>query len=113
MERMVGLVRRCVDDYNMISPGETVAVGVSGGKDSLVLLCALRHLHRYYPASFELEALTVDTGFPGMDFSGVQSLCDELGVHYTLLKTDIRRSFSTYGRRRTPAPSAPKCAGAL
>lgn len=90
LNEFTGYVRRCVDDYHMIENGDRICVGISGGKDSLVLLCALRHLQRYYPQPFELEALTVDTGFPGMDFSCVQKLCDELGVHYTLLKTDIR-----------------------
>ena len=90
LNQFTGYVRRCVDDYHMIEAGDRICVGISGGKDSLVLLCALRHLQRYYPAPFELEALTVDAGFPGMDFSAVQTLCDELGVHYTLLKTDIK-----------------------
>ena len=90
MERTVGLVRRCVDDYEMISPGDRIAVGVSGGKDSLVLLSALAHLRRYYPAPFELEAITVETGFPGMDFGPVAALCERLEVPYTLVPTDIR-----------------------
>ncbi len=84
------MVRRCVDDYGMISAGDRIAVGVSGGKDSLVLLSALAHLRRYYPAPFELEAITVDAGFPGMDFSGVAALCEKLDVPYTLVPTDIR-----------------------
>ncbi|MCQ2439922.1 MAG: tRNA 2-thiocytidine biosynthesis TtcA family protein [Oscillospiraceae bacterium] len=90
LNELTGYVRRCVDDYQMIQEGDRICVGISGGKDSLVLLCALRHLQRYYPRPFELEALTVDAGFPGMDFSGVQRLCDELGLHYTILKTDIK-----------------------
>ena len=74
LNSLTGMVRRCVDDYGMIAPGDRIAVGVSGGKDSLVLLAALRHLRRYYPAPFELEAITIDAGFPGMDFSGVEAL---------------------------------------
>ena len=58
-----GLLRRCVDDYGMISAGDGIAVGVSGGKDSLVLLRGLRHLQTYYPAPFRLEAVTIDLGF--------------------------------------------------
>ena len=85
-----GVVRRCVDDYHMIQPGDRIMVGVSGGKDSLVLLAALAYLQGYYPVPFSLEAITVDTGFPGMDFSGVAELCRRLSVPYTLLKTDIR-----------------------
>ena len=90
LNALTGMVRRCVDDYGMISPGDRIAVGISGGKDSLVLLSALRHLKRYYPAPFELEAITIDLGFEGMDFSGVERLCRELEVPYTRVPTDIR-----------------------
>lgn len=90
LNAFTGVVRRCVDDYGMIAPGDRIAVGISGGKDSLVLLASLAYLRRYYPAPFELEGITIDTGFPGMDFSGVEKLCEELGVRYTLIPTDIR-----------------------
>lgn len=73
-----------------IAPGDTVAVGVSGGKDSLVLLLALNELRRYYPKPFSLEAITVELGFEGMDFAPVAELCASLGVPYTRLKTDIK-----------------------
>ena len=85
-----GTVRRAVDDYRMILPGDRVAVGVSGGKDSLLLLLALAHLKSYYPTPFELEAVTVELGFEGMDFAPVAALCESLGVPYTCRKTDIR-----------------------
>ena len=90
LNSLTGMVRRCVDDYNMISPGDRIAVGISGGKDSLVLLAALSHLKRYYPAPFELEAITIDAGFECIDFSGVEAMCAELGVPYTRVPTDIR-----------------------
>ena len=90
LNSLTGMVRRCVDDYNMISPGDRIAVGISGGKDSLVLLAALSHLRRYYPAPFELEAITIDAGFEGMDFSGVAAMCEDLDVPYTRDPTDIR-----------------------
>ena len=90
LNAFTGLVRRCVEDYDMIAPGNTVAVGVSGGKDSLVLLLALNELRRYYPKPFSLEAITVELGFEGMDFAPVAELCASLGVPYTRLKTDIK-----------------------
>ena len=90
LNSLTNKLRQCADDYAMLSPGDAVAVGVSGGKDSLVLLCALAALRRYYPAPFTLEAVTVDAGFPDMDFSGVAALCRELEVPYTVVPTDIR-----------------------
>ena len=89
MQKLMGLVRRCVDDYDMIREGDKIAVGVSAGKDSLTLLCAMAELRRFYPIPFELIAITVDMGFEGADFSSIQKLCDQLDVPYHIAKTDI------------------------
>ena len=97
-----GTVRRAVDDYRMIEPGDRVAVGVSGGKDSLVLLLALDHLKSYYPKPFELEAVTVELGFEGMDFAPVAALCEALGVPYTCRKTDIKEVVFDVRREENP-----------
>ena len=85
-----GTFRRAVDDYRMIQAGDRVAVGVSGGKDSMVLLLALDCLRKYYPEPFELEAVTIELGFEGMDFTPVRELCEELSILYTCVKTDIK-----------------------
>ena len=85
-----GTVRRAVDDYRMIQAGDRVAVGVSGGKDSMVLLLALDCLRKYYPEPFELEAVTIELGFEGMDFTPVRELCEKLDIPYTCVKTDIK-----------------------
>ena len=85
-----GTVRRAVDDYHMISEGDRIAVGISGGKDSMLLLAVMNHLRTYYPIPFSLEAITIELGFEGMDFTPVQQFCDEIGVPYTCLKTDIK-----------------------
>lgn len=90
LNEFTGTVRRAVDDYNMISEGDKIAVGVSGGKDSMLLLVALNHLKRFYPKHFELEAITVELGFDGMDFTPVKEMCAELSIPYTCLKTDIK-----------------------
>lgn len=90
LNEFTGTVRRAVDDYRMIEAGDRIAVGISGGKDSLILLLALNHLKTYYPRPFELEAITIELGFEGMDFTPVAELCRSLGVPYTCVKTDIK-----------------------
>ena len=102
MNKFTGLVRRCVEDYTMIDDDETIAVGVSGGKDSLALLCALSNLKRYYPKKYELHAITVDMGYDEMDFSGVERLCRELGVPYTIKRTQMKQIIFDERREKNP-----------
>ncbi|MDO4188768.1 MAG: ATP-binding protein [Lachnospiraceae bacterium] len=89
LKRLYSLTRQTLDEYKMIEKGDKVAVGISGGKDSLTLLYALAGLRQFYPEKFELDAVTVDVGFD-MDFSKVEKLCDELEVTYTIIKTEIK-----------------------
>ena len=88
MQKLMGLLRRCVEDYNMIDAGDRIAVGVSGGKDSLVLLKLMAGLREYHNKPFSLEAITIDMGL-GMDYSGIEAFCRELNVPYTVVKTEI------------------------
>ena len=88
MQTLIGLVRRCIEDYKMIEPGDRIAVGVSGGKDSLALLVFLAELRKYHSHPFEVEAITIDLGM-GMDYSGIRKLCEELNVPFTLVETQI------------------------
>lgn len=89
LQRLFSLTRQAVDNYNMIQDGDKIAIGVSGGKDSLTLLYALHGLKRFYPCKFELVAITVDLGFDNFDLSPVQKLCDELAIPYKIISTDI------------------------
>ena len=89
MQHILGLVRRCVEDYHMIEAGETVAVGVSGGKDSLLTLTALARLRAFYPLPFQVEAITLETGMPGMDFTPVADYCAALDVPYTRISVPV------------------------
>ncbi len=102
MNKLSGMLRRCVEDYNMIEAGETVAVGLSGGKDSTVLLCALAKLREYYPKPFSLHAITIAAGFPDMDFSPIAALCRDLQVPYTLVETDIREVVFDVRQEKNP-----------
>lgn len=91
MQKLLSSVRRAVDHYHMISENDRIAVGVSGGKDSLALLMALANLRRFYPVPFEVAAITLEMGYDGMDFSPVQVLCDGLGVEYIRIPTQIKQ----------------------
>ena len=63
LQQLLSYTRKAVDDYQMIQEGDHIAVGISGGKDSLTLLYALRGLKRFYPQKFELSAITIDLGY--------------------------------------------------
>lgn len=89
LQQLLSYTRRAVDDYEMIEDGDKIAIGISGGKDSLTLLYALHGLQRFYPKRFEIRAVTVDLGFEIQDFTKIKALCDELEVPYTVVKTDI------------------------
>jgi tRNA(Ile)-lysidine synthase TilS/MesJ len=91
VKRLLSFVRRAVDDYDMISEGDKIAVGVSGGKDSLALLSALARLRLFYPKKFDVVAITVDMGFEGGDFSPIQDFCKTLGVEYVIERTEIAK----------------------
>ncbi len=89
LQQVLSVVRKALEDYHMIDDGDKIAVGISGGKDSLTLLYALSGLRRFYPQKFELMAVTVDLGFQNLDLSKIDALCAELHVKYEIVKTDI------------------------
>ena len=91
LQRLLSYVRKAVDDYHLIDDGDKIAVGISGGKDSLTLLYALNSLKRFYPNKFEIYAVTVDLGFGNLDLEPIRSLCDFLKVQYTIIGTDIAK----------------------
>ena len=107
MQKLIGLVRRCVEDYKMIEAGDRIAVGVSGGKDSLALLVFLAELRRYNHKAFHLEAITIDMGL-GMDYSPIEALCRKLDVPYTVVKTEIGPVIFDYRKEKNPCSMCAK-----
>ena len=91
MQEIYGLMRKAITEYDMISSGDKIAVGVSGGKDSLVTLCGLCGLKQFIGIDYTLVAITVDLGFNSQcgEYSKIKALCDKLGVEYHIVKTDI------------------------
>lgn len=91
LQQLLSYTRKAVDEYQMIEAGDRIAVGISGGKDSLTLLYALHGLKRFYPNPFTIEAITVDLGHPGFNLDRISDLCRSLDVPYSVVHTDIAR----------------------
>ena len=112
MNKILSYVRRCVEDYDMIQAGDRVAVGVSGGKDSLTLLAALARLREFYPKPFTVEAFTLDMGHVdggvGMDFTAVAALCREMDVPFTLLPSEIHHIIFDLRKEKNPCSMCAK-----
>lgn len=89
LQRLLSLTRQAIDTYELIDENDYIAVGISGGKDSLALLYALHGLMRFYPKTFKIHAVTIDLGYEGFDVSKIKSLCKKLSVPYTIIPTDI------------------------
>lgn len=91
LQQVLSYVRKAVDDYQMIEENDHIAIGISGGKDSLTLLYALHGLRRFYPKHFQIHAVTVDLGFQNLNLDKITTLCKSLKVPYTIVSTDIAK----------------------
>lgn len=102
LQKLLSHTRRAIDTYGMIDEGDKIAVGISGGKDSLTLLYALANLRRFYPKKFDIIAITINLGFPGFDTSEIAKLCEKLGVEYYVEETEIYEIIFNYRRESNP-----------
>ena len=102
LQQLLSHTRKAVDEYQMIQEGDHIAVGISGGKDSLTLLYALHGLKRFYPNRFELSAITVDLGYEQCDFTPIKELCREMEIPYHIVKTDIAQILFEERKEKNP-----------
>lgn len=102
LQQLLSHTRKAVDEYQMIQEGDHIAVGISGGKDSLTLLYALHGLKRFYPNHFELSAITVDLGYKQCDFTPIKELCREMEIPYHIVKTDIAQILFEERKEKNP-----------
>lgn len=102
LQQLLSSTRKAVDDYKMIQKGDRIAIGISGGKDSLAMLYALSGLKRFYPNSFDIEAISVHLGFDGLSFMPIRELCENLHINYTIVDSDIYKIVFHDRKERNP-----------
>jgi tRNA(Ile)-lysidine synthase TilS/MesJ len=101
LQQLLSYTRKAVEDYHMIEEGDKIAIGISGGKDSLTLLYALSGLRRFYPKHFDLCAISVNLGYP-IDYSAIRQLCDSLEVPFYVVETEIAQIIFEERKEKSP-----------
>ncbi len=102
IQRILGQVRRAIQDYAMIDDGDKIAIGVSGGKDSMTLLTAMKLLQGFFPKKFEIEAITLTMGIGNADYTSVSQYCRNIGVNYTIEETQIGKIIFEIRQEKNP-----------
>ena len=102
MKHILGYARKAINDFGMIKAGDKVAVGLSGGKDSILTLITLAQLRKFYPEKFEVIAITLDMGVEGFDVTSLKKLCEEYDVEYIVEKTHIKEIVFDIRKEKNP-----------
>lgn len=102
MQKMLSYIRKAIDDYKMIEDGDKIAVGLSGGKDSITLLMSLKALQRFYSKKFEIIAVSVNPGFNFFDSNFLKKVCDDVGVEFVEEKTHIKEIVFDIRKEKNP-----------
>lgn len=102
LQKLYSYTRKAIDDFQMIKENDSIAVGISGGKDSLTLLYALAGLRRFYPVHYSLTAITVDLGYPDFDLTEIKALCQKLDVPYHIIPTQIGATIKEQNKKNSP-----------
>lgn len=102
LQKLYSYTRKAIDDFQMIKENDSIAVGISGGKDSLTLLYALAGLRKFYPLHYSLTAVTVDLGYPDFDLTAIKELCQELDVPYHIIPTEIGAIIKEQHKKNSP-----------
>ena len=102
MQRMLSYIRKAVDDYNMIEDGDKIAVGLSGGKDSITLLMGLKALQRFYEKKFEVIAISINPGFDFFNSDFLKNTCEKISVQFVEEKTHIKEVVFDIRKEKNP-----------
>ena len=102
LQEVMGLARRAIDDYDMIDENDKIAIGLSGGKDSLTMVHAIYNLKRYYPKKFDIMAITIHPGSDTFKTDELEKLCDELGIEYVIYNSNITKVVFDIRKEKNP-----------
>ena len=102
LQRIIGLARRAIDDYNMIEDGDKIAIGLSGGKDSIVLLQSLYYLRKFYPKKFDILAITINPGKDTLNTTELKKMCQNLNIEYIVQDSDIFEIVMDIRKEKSP-----------
>ena len=102
LQKLYSYTRKAIDDFQMIKENDSIAVGISGGKDSLTLLYALAGLRKFYSKHYSLTAVTVDLGYPDFKLMSIKELCQELDVPYHIISTEIGAIIKEQNKKNSP-----------